>query len=77
MGADGLVTVKPQLIFHAPGWDDQLIAAVGSEVSIENSVAVSGNTLYFANSGGLVQGWDISTLAHRRHADAHLPVLDR
>ena len=63
MGADGLITVKPQLIFHAPGWDDQLIAAVGSEVSIENSVSVSGNTLYFANSGGLVQGWDISTLA--------------
>ena len=31
-------------------------------MSIENSVAVSGNTLYFANSGGLVQGWDIHGL---------------
>jgi outer membrane protein assembly factor BamB len=31
-------------------------------VSIEGSVAVSGDTLYFANSGGLVQGWDISGL---------------
>jgi hypothetical protein len=61
-GADGLVTVNPQLVFHAPGWDDQLIADAGSEVSIENSVAISGNTLYFSNSGGLVQGWDISTL---------------
>jgi outer membrane protein assembly factor BamB len=25
-------------------------------------VAISGNTVYFANSGGLVQGWDISGL---------------
>src|SRR4029453_18887372 len=32
------------------------------EVSIENSVAISGNTVYFSNSGGLVQGWDISGL---------------
>jgi outer membrane protein assembly factor BamB len=62
IGPGGLVTVSPQLIWHAPGWDDQLIKDVGSEVSIENSVAVSGNTLYFANSGGLVQGWDISGL---------------
>ncbi len=59
---DGLVTVAPQLVFNSPGWDDELLAAVGSEVSIENSVAISGNTLYFANSGGLVQGWDIAPL---------------
>jgi outer membrane protein assembly factor BamB len=32
-------------------------------VSIESSVSISGDTLYFANSGGLVQGWDISGLA--------------
>ncbi len=61
-GPDGLVTVAPQLIWHAPGWDDELIGAVGSEVSIENSVAVSGNTLYFGNSGGLIQGWDIGPI---------------
>ncbi len=61
--ADGLVTVDPELVFHAPGWDDELIAAVGRNVSIENSVAISGNTVYFANSGGLVQGWDITGLA--------------
>ncbi len=62
VGADGLVTVAPELLWHAPGWDDELLAAAGSEVSIEGSVAVSGNTLYFANSGGLVQGWDIAPL---------------
>ncbi len=59
----GLVTVDPELVFNAPGWDDELVAAVGSNVSIESTVAISGNTLYFANSGGLVQGWDISGLA--------------
>jgi hypothetical protein len=62
-GPDGLVTVAPELVFHAPGWDDELLAAIGDhDVSIENSVAISGDTVYFANSGGLVQGWDISTL---------------
>ena len=61
--AEGLVTVDPQLVFNAPGWDSELTNAVGSNVSIENSVAISGNTVYFANSGGLVQGWDITGLA--------------
>jgi putative pyrroloquinoline-quinone-binding quinoprotein len=62
VGPDGLVTVAPELVFNTPGWDDELLGAVGSEVSIENSVAISGDTVYFANSGGLVQGWDISGL---------------
>ena len=61
-GTDGLVTVDPQLVFHAPGWDDELIGAVGEQVSIENSVAISGNALYLSNSGGLVQAWDIGPL---------------
>ncbi len=57
------VSVNPQLIFNTPGWDDQLLADIGDQtVSIENSVAISGNTAYFANSGGLVQGWDIGPL---------------
>jgi outer membrane protein assembly factor BamB len=61
--AQGKVTVAPELVFHAPGWDDQLLADVGDgDVSIEGSVAVSGDTLWFANSGGLVQGWDLSGL---------------
>lgn len=62
-GADGLVTVAPDLVWHAAGWDDQLLRDLGSpQVSIESSVAVYGNTLYFGNSGGLVQGWDIAPL---------------
>ena len=59
---DGFATVDPELVFNAPGWDDELINAVGDNVSIESSVAVSGDTLYFANSGGLVQGWDLASL---------------
>jgi hypothetical protein len=63
-GPDGKVTVDPQLVFNAPGWDDELLSVIGDkDVSIENSVAIYGNTVYFANSGGLVQGWDISGLA--------------
>ena len=61
-GGDGLVTVDPELVFNTPGWDDELLAEMGGNVSIENSVAISGNVVYFANSGGLIQGWDISGL---------------
>jgi len=65
--ANGKVTVAPKLVFHAPGWDDQLLRDVrDGNVSIENSVAIWRDTVYFANSGGLVQGWDISGLKDGR-----------
>jgi WD40 repeat protein len=61
--ASGRVTVNPDLVFNTPGWDDQLLRDLGdANVSIEGSVALSGTTAYFANSGGLVQGWDVSGL---------------
>jgi hypothetical protein len=63
--ADGSVQVDPQLVFNAPGWDDELTAALPSrqnDVSIENSVAYHDGVVYFANSGGLVQGWDVSAI---------------
>ncbi len=61
--ASGRVTVAPTLLFDVAGWDDELLEAVGSpNVSIENSVAISGTVAYFANSGGLVQGWDLAPL---------------
>ncbi len=63
--ANGKVTVNPQKVFNGPGWDQQQlddIAAAGfndgPEVSIENSLAAYKHIIYFANSGGLVQGWD-------------------
>jgi hypothetical protein len=66
-GRDGLVQVDPQLVFNTPAWDQELLDALAGQslpraVSVESSVAVSGNTVYFANSGGLVQGWDLSGL---------------
>lgn len=59
-GDDGLATVAPERIFSAPAWDEQLIVEMGDDnVSIESSMTIVGNTLYFANSQGLVQSWDI------------------
>jgi outer membrane protein assembly factor BamB len=61
--ASGMVQVNPKVVMMVPGYDDQLLADLGDEdVSIENSVAFRDGVVYFANSGGLVQGWDISDL---------------
>ena len=65
--AAGKVTVDPQVVFNTPAWDQELLDAIGDEtVSVEKSPTVVGNTVYFANSGGLVQGWDISRPGRRR-----------
>ena len=66
-GPDGLVAVDPQIVATVPGWDDAAPARPHDpppepDVSIENSVAYRDGIVYFANSGGLVQGWDISDL---------------
>ncbi len=66
-GPDGLVRVDPQIVATERGWDDQLLQDLHDpppqpDVSIENSVAYRDGIVYFANSGGLVQGWDISDL---------------
>ena len=59
----GKVSVDPTIVATIPGFDEQLLADAGDqEVSIENSVAFRDGIVYFANSGGLVQGWDISDL---------------
>jgi outer membrane protein assembly factor BamB len=57
----GRVTVAPKVTAMVPGFDDQLFTDVGDDnVSIEGSVAFNDGVVYFANSGGLVQGWNIS-----------------
>ena len=57
----GRVTVDPQVRVTVPGFDQQLFSELGdNEVSIESSVAFHDGVAYFANSGGLVQGWDVS-----------------
>jgi len=68
---EGLVTVDPEIVFTAPGFDEELLAALpDGDVSIENSVAFADGVAYFANSGGLVQGWDISKILRGRGDEA-------
>jgi outer membrane protein assembly factor BamB len=62
LGSDGLVTVEPEILLQVPGWTEELLDSVGSNVSIESSVMVHGETAYFANSGGRVAGLDISDI---------------
>jgi hypothetical protein len=60
---NGFVQVTPELVFTAPAWDDELLAALPDDrVSVENAVTMVGDTAYFTSSGGLVQGWDLSSL---------------
>lgn len=59
----GKVTVDPRIVKAVPGFDDELFAVLpDSDVSIEGSVAFREGVAYFANSGGLVQGWDVSRI---------------
>jgi hypothetical protein len=62
-GPDGLVQVAPELVFTAPAWDDELLANLPDDrVSVENAVTMVGDIAYFTSSGGLIQGWDLSSL---------------
>jgi len=57
----GKVVVEPEIVLTVPGFDHELLSALGDRnVSIEGSVAYHEGVAYFANSGGLVQGWDVS-----------------
>ena len=56
----GSVQVNPRIVLRVPGFDSQLLRDLKDrDVSIESSVAFRDGIAYFANSGGLVQGWDI------------------
>jgi hypothetical protein len=66
--AKGKVTVNPAIKMMVPGYDDELLAAIGDDnVSIEASVAFYDGVVYFSNSGGLIQGWDISKILSGGH----------
>jgi PQQ-like domain len=60
----GLVQVNPKIVMLVPGWDSRLLNSElhDDDISIEDSVAYSNGVVYFGNSGGLVQGWDISDI---------------
>jgi hypothetical protein len=59
----GLVEVDPYRLAEVPGYTQELLAAVGhTNVSIENSVVLFDDRVYFANGGGRVVGLDITRL---------------
>lgn len=59
----GKVKVNPRIVLTVPSWDAQLQRdAPDRHFSIENSVAYRKGVVYFANSAGLVQGWNISKI---------------
>jgi outer membrane protein assembly factor BamB len=61
--AAGLVQVAPQVVFTDEAWDQEVLAANGDEVaSVESSVAVYGDTVYFGTSAGLILGYDLSAV---------------
>ena len=59
--AEGKVTVDPEIVLDHPAWTQSLLDKLGSkDVSVENSPCLVGDRVYFSNSGGLVQGLDVS-----------------
>ncbi len=59
---DGLVTVDPEVLLEFPAFTDELLAKVGREQSIENSVALYEGRAYFANSAGRIVGLDVGRI---------------
>jgi PQQ-like domain len=68
--SDGKVTVDPQKLVQIPGYNDELISKSGRNVSIESSVLVFDQRVYFTNSGGRVVGLDVS-----RVRDGEAPIV--
>lgn len=71
--ADGRASVTPVLANRIPGFTPALLASVGDKmVSIETSSMAMNGTVWFANSGGLVQGYDIAALTRGATREAAL-----
>ncbi|MDG2111334.1 MAG: PQQ-binding-like beta-propeller repeat protein, partial [Actinomycetota bacterium] len=73
--SDGLVGVDPEVLLEFPVFTDELLAAVGREQSVENSPAVFGDTVFFANSGGRIVGLDIADIEAGAPGEP-VPMLD-
>lgn len=62
--SQGKVKVAPEKTVEMPGFTPQLFKDLGDRmVAIESSVAVQGNRAFFANSGGLITGVDLTRIA--------------
>lgn len=61
--ATGLVRVNPKVVFTTPAWDAEVLAANGDDdASVESSVTIYKDTVYFGTSAGLVWGYDLRPL---------------
>jgi outer membrane protein assembly factor BamB len=58
--AEGKVMVDPVKLVQMPGYNEALLANSGRNVSIESSVLVFDQRVYFSNSGGRIVGLDVS-----------------
>lgn len=64
LDAQGLVQVNPKVVFTTEAWDQEALASNGDKVaSVESSVALYRDTVYFGTSAGLVLGYDLSGLS--------------
>ncbi len=64
---NGFIQVHPEMLVSVKGWTNELLKKVGdSNASIENSVTLYGDRVYFANSAGRIVGLDISNLQQGR-----------
>ncbi len=69
-GADNFAELDVGEIYFLPSYTDELFADLEREngglrdenVSIESSPVLVGKVVYFANSGGLIQGWNLEPL---------------
>src|SRR3546814_7292198 len=61
--AAGLVQVAPEITFSTEAWDQEVLNANGdNKASVESSVAVYEDIVYFGPTAGLILGYDLSTL---------------
>lgn len=61
--AAGLVQVDPEVVFTTEAWDQEALSANGDQkASVESSVAVYEDTVYFGTTAGLILGYDLSPL---------------
>jgi hypothetical protein len=60
----GLVQVAPKVVFTDEAWDQQVIADNGGDehASVESSVSIVGDYVFFGTSAGLVLGYDLAGL---------------
>lgn len=60
---NGQITINPEEVVRIPGFDKELLKLAGNRnVSIENSVVLFEDRIYFANSGGMIWGYNFRKL---------------